>query len=484
MISKLIKNYKLLMIFGLSFWIFYSSLFTFFTNDDFFFLKISKISNLSQFVNFFSLLKGPEGFGMYRPLSTQAFYFLADFIFGMNPFGLHVISFLVFFFVVYLVYRFVKIIITDLQPIKNAGTVALFSSLLYATSATHFAHLCYLATFQELLMTCFVLLSLLSFLAKKKLLTFAFFIFALLSKETAVVTPILLALEYWFINKKVDKLSIKKFLLFTVPFLITLLAYFYLRFVSYGFASGDTYVWDVSIRKFANTLVWYVLWSFNLPESLLDYVGPGLTVNPNLFIYWIRDFMPIFVLFIIEFLVIALGLLNSLKSKSINTSVFSAIWFIVTLLPVAFLPSHKFTFFLTLPLVGVVLRLSVLFSEKENIRLGTFFAVIWVLTSILTVKYSVRTSWITQGSEVAKRVFNYFEENNEVLTGKEIVFADTVKDIALPYSPTLIVKTALSNQNFFAVYYPDLEGHIHYGYTGKLDKAKEQIITSRTFLGY
>jgi len=99
---------KLSLIFLLSFVLFYPSLKFFFTHDDFFLLKISRASNFGQFLNFFNIIAAPEGLGMYRPLSMQTFYMLGINVFNLNPFWLHVISFLTFFLLTYLVFKFVE----------------------------------------------------------------------------------------------------------------------------------------------------------------------------------------------------------------------------------------------------------------------------------------------------------------------------------------------------------------------------------------
>src|SRR3990172_5905967 len=120
------KSKKLLFLFLLSFILFYRSLFNFFTNDDFFLLKISRIGSVKEFVNFFNLIQGPDGLGMYRPLTTQVYYFLDWQLFNLNPLGLHIISFLVFFGLIYLVYYLVK-------TITKSEKVSLTAGFLYAS---------------------------------------------------------------------------------------------------------------------------------------------------------------------------------------------------------------------------------------------------------------------------------------------------------------------------------------------------------------
>jgi 4-amino-4-deoxy-L-arabinose transferase-like glycosyltransferase len=456
--------------------IFYPSLFVFFTNDDFFFLKIAQAKSLGDFLNFFNLIKRPDGFGMYRPLTTQVFYFLG----GKNPLAMHIISFIFFFGIIYLVYKLA------LELFKNEK-VALISAFLYGVSATHFGNLYYLATFQELGMTFFVLLSCLSFLKNKNLLSFIFFILAIMSKETAVITPLLLLLIYFFQkNSRRKAPSFRKLLLCLVPFVICIFAYLLIRFRWYGFPSGDSYVWNFSIIKAINTSFWYLLWSLNIPESLIDFVGPGLKINANLFLYWGKEIIPILLLFCTQGILLAVVLVRALLEKTKKeiedrdlVSVFCISWFLISLLPVAFLPLHKFTFYLTLPLIGLVFRISyLLVTSKANNIFIILFLVVWTATSILTLRFTVETNWITQEEIISKKVFDYFELNKSKYVGKQIVFVDTKEDATLPWSPTETVKTSLSATNFFYVFFPELANRVSYSGKGEI------VIQSRQFLGY
>jgi hypothetical protein len=467
-------------IFLASFIIFYPSLFTFFTNDDFFFLNIARANNLGEFLNFFSLSKGPDGFGMYRPLTTQVFYFLSRSLFNLSPFPLHIISFIFFFGVIYLVYRLVIELIKDEK-------VAMLSALLYAVSATHFGQLYYLAAFQELGVTLFVLMSCLMFIKNNNLLSFVFFILALMSKETAIVTPVLLGLIYFYRKTNGIKVqSFKKLVIVFLPFLITLLAYVYIRFASYGFATGDSYIWNFSLRKLINTSFWYLLWSLNIPESLVDFVGSGLTINSNLFVFWGNQIRPILILFLIQAIVLIYVLLRSIlsrnnmnKNTNNRVSTFCITWFFVSLMPVIFLPLHKFTFYLTIPLIAVVFRIAYILvaNQVNRVVIGIFLSV-WTITSVLTLRFTYETNWISQSQLISQKVYLFFKTEESKYKNKTIAFVDTKDDSNIFWSPTSTIKTVLSDKNFFYVFFPDLADKIDYNGQG------ETKIKSRQFLGY
>lgn len=484
--KKFVKDY-LYLILGMlmSFVVFYPSLFAFFTNDDFYFLKISRAFSFVQFLDFFNPIKNSAGFGMYRPLSTQAYYFISWKFFNSQPYFLHIISFLIFFGIVLLVYRLGFSVTNS----KKAGSIAAF---IYAISATHFGNLYYLAAFQELAMTFFVLLSCLGFMKKKYWLSYVFFLLALCSKETAVVAPFLLSICYVAkLNTAKKKLDIKELLLKLLPFILTIAVYLFIRFRWYGIASGDSYIWDFSPKKFVNTIFWYALWSLNLPESLIDYIGPGIKVNATLFLYWKDQIIPILIAFFAEGILLALILFRSFtkaldKNLDNSMSAFSITWFVASLLPVAFLPLHKFSFYLTLPLVGIAIRIGYLLTETKTRELFIIlFLAVWTITAVLTLKFTVQTNWITQSEKVSKNAYVFFNNNSKRMQGTNIYFVDTVQDLTLPWSPTQTLKTILSDKNFFDVYFPSFTGGVKYvGLVGTISDKNGFVVTSDKILGY
>lgn len=491
LVKKIATWQWLIGIFILSLIIFFPSLTNFFTHDDFFLLKVSRISSLGGFLNFFNLLRGPEGLGMYRPLGMQTFYLLDWKLFNLNPLGLHIISFITFFTVVYLVYKLTSVLL-------NNSKLAIFSAFLYATSASHFGHLYSLGTYPELLVTLFTLLGAINFIDFIKgrgerylLFSFLCFLGGLLTKETFAIIPALFVLIYlyYFVTDRKYLVNPKTLIVSLIPFIVVLVGYFYFRFRYFGFPKGDSYVWVFSSRVF-NTLVWYFLWALNLPEMLVDFVGPGLKFNPNLFKYWSREIIPIFVLFGLQLALLFYAFLKSfvIRKKSQITNHYSLFafciaWFIIALLPVIFLPLHKFTYYLTLPLVGFVIFLSyILVSHKSKI-LNFLFLVFWLFLSVLTLALTSETHWMTRGAEISKKVYVYFQINKQTLEGKTIVFYDTEEDKTLPWPPSSLIKDSLSDNNFFTVYFGNLYT-VYYGVVPKELTGALIKIGGRSFLGY
>lgn len=469
-----------------SFILFFPSLFTFYTNDDFFFLKISRAGSIGDFLNFFRLTAGPEGLGVYRLLTTQSFYFLGNFAFKMNPLGLHIVSFIAFFTLIFLIYKLTK-------TLSGSGYVGQICAFLYAVSATHFAHLYYLATFQELGLAIFFIISVVLFIKfirhkdiKAYFFSLASFVAALLSKETAVVAPFVLFLVYGFMKfNKEATLKIKGLLLSSLPFFLILVFYFYMRIFYYGFARGDSYIWDASLRV-VNTIFWYALWSLNLPEMVLDFVGPGLRINPKLFLFWGREIIPIFLLFAamgVMLIILFTSLIKKLKKGEFRIYLFSLLWFILTLVPVLFLPQHKFTFYLTVPLFSVVFAIACALRQsgvKKSFVVA--FLSIWSILSFMSLNLTSKTHWITQGAKIARGAYEYFSKYSESTEEPVLIeFYDTPEDAQLPWSPTQVVKVALSNDNFFKVFFGSKIAL--YGGVNNLE-AKVVKLKARQFLNY
>jgi hypothetical protein len=486
--SKNIKH--LIGIFAIAIVLFYPALTTFYTHDDFFHFVASRAYNLKDFINFFNILSPATGYPHYRPLSIQLPYFLDWKFLNLDPLPLRIFSFVVFAMILFLVFRLA-------EELSKNKKISLLATLLYATAASHFGRL-YIVAQAEPLYSLFALSSVLLFLkylSSKKpsrlFLSVLFFVLSLLSKETAVVGPFLLILVYLFYRiQKRTGIGVKKVAVSLAPYFILLTAYFYLRFAHYGLATGDSYVWNFSPLKALNTLSWYGLWSLNLPEMLVDFVGPGLKFNPNLFKFWSKEIWPIFGLFVVQLVLLIYGAIKLLLSSrkklfTIHYSLFTlgTSWFLIALVPVLFLPVHKFTYYLTLPLFGVVMMISYVLYNLKSKFVNLSFVAVWIILSALTLNLTADTNWITRGAQTSKNVYNFFQQNQNWLSLQQnIVFYDLPEDEDLPWSPSSVVKTSLSDNNFFEVYYP---GKYEVWYGRENFQGEEAIyIGARQFLGY
>lgn len=487
--KKISTRQWILGIIFLSFILFFRSFSTFYTNDDFYHFVVSRAYNTKDFLNFFNLLTPATGFPNYRPLTIQVPYFLDWKLFNLNPLPLRILSFVIFSGVIALVYKLTKMLTKNVR-------LSLLATFLYATSASHFGHL-YIAAPAETGFTLFALLSTIFFIKylfkgsiKNYLFSVVCFVLGLLSKENAVIIPALLLLVYFYLqvqNKK--KFQLKRILLLFTPYALLLVGYLYLRLFHYGLAAGDSYVWNFSPLKAINTLFWYGVWSLNLPEMLVDFVGPGLSLNPNLMRYYSKETIPIFILFGAQVLLLVYCLMNTLLKKGsrlitkhCSLITFCLVWFVLSLVPVLFLPLHKFTFYLTLPLVGFVMLISYFLTlPAVSKKVAIVFVCAWLTGSVLTLRLTRQTNWITRGAQTAENVLRYFQSNEQKYDGKTVLFYDTEDDKGLPFSPTMTVKNTLSEDNFFKVFF---NGRISARYEGKASFRSWEKVKSRQFLGY
>lgn len=497
MISFIRRYWMVLVILMVPLVMFYPSLFGFFTNDDFFFLKIAHASSFGEFLNFFNPVRDFGGIGVYRPIPLRFIYFLAVEFFHTSPLFLHIVSFITFFLDIFLIGVLIKLL-------TKSNKIALISSFLYAVSVTHFGILYYINQYQELCMTLFFLVSVIFFVKyeleikakrsfNKLILSLIFFVLCIMSKETSVVLPFILLLTHFYLKltKRIN-ISLKALVFPLLPYFLILTTYLLLHFFYFGVVSGDSYIWNFSPVRALNTLGWYGLWSLNIPEMLVDFVGPGFHLNPNLLKFWSKEITSIFIFFIFQILMIFGSLFILIKkNRGIHKKdwflfMYSFLWFVATLVPILFLPVHKFSFYLTLPLLGVVLALGYLFEEAKIKNLGVgIFLVVWTVTSIFSLRLTIQTNWITRSQVESYKVYQYFQENAARLVGKSIYFIDTENDSTLPWSPTEILEVILAERNFFDVFYPNLSAKINYvGLEKAPASPATKVIESRQFLGY
>lgn len=434
----------------------------FFSGDDWFHLRISQIGSLSEFFKFFSFTHTAQSAAFYRPLPTQVFFFVFQKLFGLTAWPYHLFVLLCFAYSLYLVYKFASQIS---KSAPRTSHFALITTLIYGLSVSNFTRLYFLSAFQEIALVIFSLLCLLSFPKSRPKATI-FFVLALMSKETAVVLPLLLIL----FNFKLVKKSFRSL----VPMGAVLLVYLCLRFMIFGGAVGDSYLWNFSPAKAANTLMWYVLWSFGAPELLVDYVGSGLRLVPKFFVdypIWGKVIIPLLLGTIGTTGLLFFQKLREILSRSRGwipafvgmTDIFKYIlFFLISLLPVLFLPSHKFTLELGLPLVGFSLALASLFPKK----LGTsHFAPITLYIFLnLSMNYLTYTRhYSVSRGEISQKVFSFMSKNySEYPTGKYFEFVNDASDFGAQWGQSKQISQALSGSDFFRVFYATPDVKVYY----------------------
>lgn len=215
---------KYYLVFLLTTAVFYgSSVLYGFSQDDFYFLLISRADSFLDILKFFSPWH-QQGFPFYRPLGTQLYFWL----FQNSSQAMHVFMLVVQSFSGYLVYRLIR-------KLSHDRALPWLVSISYTAAAAHFLSLFYIAATQQLLAAMFSFLSLNAFLSINhrssfiaKLRPAIWLALALLSKESAVMVPAIAFLLYVFHQQGSLKLS-KLVPVFT-PYVLCTISYILLRY--------------------------------------------------------------------------------------------------------------------------------------------------------------------------------------------------------------------------------------------------------------
>lgn len=438
----MINKLGLLFVIILSVLIFSPALNNFFWGDDWYHLSVSQVSSFNEFLNFFSFQFTTESTPFYRPISTQLFFFSFSNFFGLNAFPYYSFLLLLFAYSLWLLNSFVILI-------TNNKKVALLTVFIYGFSATNFPRLYYLSNLQEILMVVFVLLSLINYLQnsyKKTLLSLLFFLLALGCKETAIVLPIIL-FTFNYLNKKFSFMRLW-------PYILITLLYIFIRLIYWNNYGKDNYSFDFSPFKAINTLGWYTLWSFGVPEFLVDYIGSGFKILSRYY----QDFQSTsYILLTLTMLTltsfIGVVIFNIRKINRIN--IFFISFFLIGLLPVLFLPWHKFAYELTLPMVGFSALLASLLCKKNMyIILSATFLIMFCILNLFTVILDYQRHQSITRSKISYAVFKYFSKNYPMPPLSS--YFEFINDTYIPnqyWGSSRQIDQAISQSNLFKVLY-------------------------------
>jgi hypothetical protein len=402
----------------------------FFTHDDFFCLRISRYQSLFQYLTDFDLTRPQRlGFGWFRPISLQTFFAIDNYIFNSSPVFIRLISFIFLLIICVLVYKLVK----SLTKNHQISSLAVF---FYLTASTQFTRVAFFGN-QELVYTTMALATLLSFTNGKIKTSLLFFLLSLGSKEFSVMLPFIMLLILIY-QKRLS------YCYLTIPFFLLSLTYGMLHLFGYGLAHGDSYQFSLG-KANINALAWYGLWSIGVPEMWVDFIGPGLKLSPSLMRYWPVETASILSLLIILFGSIVRSLFNITKS-TLFTLLFGLAWFVLTISPVLILPWHKFSFYLTLPFVGISLILASLLKSKA-------VKIVWILLFIFNTGIFLSHHWLSHGPKTTGRVHVFVQH---LLSSRPdintLIFYDRPQDQDLPWAPSRVLRDALSDQNYFLVF--------------------------------
>lgn len=360
---------------------------------------------------------------------------------------------------------------------------ALIAIVIFSFSHTNFTRINFISAAQEVMMSWFILTALLvNQKVKQKLgsnLLIAFiFGLALLCKENAIVFPLLVIVFDWLRSKKVH---LQKMLLLSVVSVV----YLFIRFVVFQspMLALDTYVLNFSPRLAANTLYFYGIWAVGGAEFLQDYLATPIQLIDR----YHTDFG------ILGTILIGLLVLNVCSisvlfifSKKKKQAMLSALLFVLTLSPVLFLPFHKFTIQMTIPMMCFAVCVAMLCKQKPRWVTILVLSLLLVL-NITTLYLTGRSHYTVQRAQISRSIYTYFtekyakypEDSYFVLTN-----ASTPGSNIAEWGSSKQISLALGGSGFVKVFYKNPDAEMLYEdipFTWPIDK-KPIYLDSALFL--
>ena len=397
--------------------------------DDFVDFGLSE--KLSSVISSFNLFSAHPDFPFYRPIPVQLYFYVLKNLFGFNPLGFHIINYFLFVLLMLLVFRL-------MLKLTKKNITALIATTIFAINSTHFAAMASGAYAHEIIFSIFSVLTIYFFIAKKTLLSLLFLILALMSKETAVMLPPILVVISSLQVKNIKKFlnQVKKL----SPFFLILGVYLYGHFFYYGLPQSSSYQFILG-KQNLNILAWYTLWSFSVPNILIDFIGPGIKINPTFFaVFQLNG--PVFIGSFISFLLLMVFLSLKefkkliLNNESLRILLIGLLWFIFGLIPVLIFPLHKLAIEQSFPMIGLILSTSIIISSSlSNKKVVNLFAILalgaYIIHATNSIYLARRTHWIVRSATQAKSVIDYLKPKIHLLPQKSVVyFADG--EIAIP----------------------------------------------------
>ncbi len=324
------------------------------------------------------------------------------------------------------------------------------ASFLYATSAIHFISLFWLAETNLLLGALVLWLSLNVYLSGWFGLSLILFALGLLTHEITIIFPALVILF-----RRPPKV-------YFMTLISLAAAYLLLRLVILPIPTTGTYTLQLNLSSI-NSLIWYALWSFNLPEELKyqivlwpPYIQPKFLVNfmPHLLI-WSGSF-------------ISLLAVIMLKTKLWRLTWLGLGWFMVGISLFLVLPLHQYPNYIIAGLPGMTLVLS-LVLVKFNRFFRIVFLVFWLASSFVTLRITELTHWTVQESQRVDRTLVQAKRQYPVLP------AGSVLVIKSDYQ----IKQALFDQFGLQFFYQNPELKTYYGDVHDLMPPECAIIEAR-----
>lgn len=382
------------------------ALLSFFSQDDFFHLRIIMNKAFTDIPSFF--VSWLDGQTFYRPLSREIFNLVMYKSFGLNPLPFHLVNTALIIFNSWLVFN-----LSSRLTNKN-WQIGGLSATLYLLLALHNIELYYLASVQTLIATTFSTLAVIFYWDYKKhsqrrhfLLSLGCFLLALFSHESSLILPVIL-LGFELYNRDLHwKKTWPKLGLTLLPFVILGGLRFGLLLYMKGLPNQEVYTPIYSLRAVLNTLMWYVLWSFGLPEILVDFVGSGFKLNPHFYEwygYYVRGAVP--ALLIVGGILVWVVVKSWKRLYKSGTIFIAGFAYLIAISPFLLFPQHKFIYYLSFASIWFAVGLGLILGSVLTNRVGKVLVVVFLVSflaiSVQTGLLNARTYWAAKRAKAAQ----------------------------------------------------------------------------------
>ena len=374
----------------------------------------------SSSVAAFDKILGPVASNYYRPI-MHLIYMANYYIFGLKPWGFHLVNIVMHTGVTILVFIIAQLLFAKSESAVSLSstTTSFFIGLLFATHPIHTEAVTWIASLPELCFSLFLLLSLYFYirswegLRNSYIFSVISFLLATLCKETALTLPIILIVYDYTFNNGKERIPV--FVKRYIPYLMVVGVYLIMRFNALGgFAPQKSHP-ELSMYQ-------YLINIFPLFTQYLEKLI--LPTNLNAF-YVLHPINSVFeatgvVSLCVTVAFIALIIIAQRKDK---IAFFGLFFIVIPLLPVLYIPGvGENTFaerYLYLPSFGFMVLLA-LFLARVGVFMPKGAVTITLIFLVVIGFYSIRTI-----------------KRNAVWKDDYILFSDTVKkspDGAIPHS--------------------------------------------------
>lgn len=385
---------------------------SYFSQDDFFHLRIIMDKNITDIPDFFT--SRLEGQTFYRPISRETYNLIMYKLFDLNPLSYHLVN-------LFLILTNAIFLILITKKLDKTFLTVFLSTFIFLVSSVHSIELYYLSSIQTLLSTSLVLVSILFYIVYINFRHINYFLasllafsVALLCHESAIILPgFILILEAFYGGK----FNVKSLAFKLIPYFILMIIFLISTTSITSLPSQKVYQPNFNIKSILNTFGWYIAWSVGFPEMLVDFVKPGLKLKTE-FMIWYKDYARIIFPIIFIYSAVLFLLFFQLRETLIKNKflIFSVLAFVISLLPFLFFPQHKFVYYLSLgsiwfsAIFGTILSTAWRYSliHKALVSLVILFL---VLVSNRTTEINAKTYWAAKRAAAAKAILENFKKS-------------------------------------------------------------------------